>query len=727
MAPANKFSKLSDTTSFRIGALRVEPAFRRIVHDDGRHQTIEPKIMMVLVALAHARENVVSREALFEQCWEGRIVSDDAINRVISRLRALSLEIGAGSFQLETLNKVGYRLLVVSPQEQSLDQIPSSALLQEPDLATATEPGHAVPSSLSRRRLLWGMGGAAAISLLGGGYLALHRAGSKPGRAAATSSVVVTVLPFGALSADSIAPSFAESVTTDLRSDLGRMSGIQVLAAVSSQAVAREQLSAPQIQSRTGADLLVTGSTAMERGTAIISLTLTDTHTDRQLWSTSVTGPASDLLALRDAASARLIQQIAGRIGSEASETVGPTYHRDPEVYRLTLKANQLLDSVRSLRMSDQNEAAFDAADQANQLAEQALKIDRNDPESLLILAQLARNGWTRTLAAQPLTTKQRADASLEYIRHALYADASNPLALVYLGDYYRRFEWRWDEAEVLFKRALSINASLIDAHWSYAYELGTLGNALAGLDHAITLYQLDPNNPWHRVALPRLLYLSGQYEAARKSYDAELKSTPGNVFLLYEIYFWHLSRRDAGALQMYSENLGGLWGGKPKPPGVAALLERIRSAIAALNGQPQALISKLDDDYALLEKGGHAVATLHGRARDDVPFILAMEYAWVGHFERAIDLLDQALSARSLYWPACLPYGQTPFPIEMQSNPRYQALWRRDPRLIDAVDRRRRAVEGRLMAGTLPDGSSSVPDLPVSLKLRIQTVLSRI
>jgi Tol biopolymer transport system component len=69
--------------------------------------------MQVLVALAQARDAVVSRDDLIARCWEGRIVGEDAINRAIGRLRRLSE--ATGSFTIETIARVGYRLRAPSP------------------------------------------------------------------------------------------------------------------------------------------------------------------------------------------------------------------------------------------------------------------------------------------------------------------------------------------------------------------------------------------------------------------------------------------------------------------------------------------------------------------------------------------------------------------------------------------------------------------------------------
>src|SRR3546814_6836414 len=67
--------------------------------------------MQVLLALAEARSEIVRREDLTERCWEGRIVGEDAINRVLSRLRRVAEGIGEDSFRIETITKVGYRLV----------------------------------------------------------------------------------------------------------------------------------------------------------------------------------------------------------------------------------------------------------------------------------------------------------------------------------------------------------------------------------------------------------------------------------------------------------------------------------------------------------------------------------------------------------------------------------------------------------------------------------------
>lgn len=100
---------LADEPDFSLGSLRVRPSARQISIDDGT-ETVEPRVMQVLVVLAGADGQVVSREQLIDRCWGGRIVGDDAINNAIVKVRALAALSEKPAFEIETIPRVGYRL-----------------------------------------------------------------------------------------------------------------------------------------------------------------------------------------------------------------------------------------------------------------------------------------------------------------------------------------------------------------------------------------------------------------------------------------------------------------------------------------------------------------------------------------------------------------------------------------------------------------------------------------
>jgi DNA-binding winged helix-turn-helix (wHTH) protein/formylglycine-generating enzyme required for sulfatase activity/predicted esterase len=103
---------LAQEPDFAVGALAVRPSSREVLYG-GEPETLEPRVMQVLVLLARHRGQVVSRDQLIEACWAGRVVGEDAINRCIGRVRRLAET--RGGFSVETIARVGYRLTEHEP------------------------------------------------------------------------------------------------------------------------------------------------------------------------------------------------------------------------------------------------------------------------------------------------------------------------------------------------------------------------------------------------------------------------------------------------------------------------------------------------------------------------------------------------------------------------------------------------------------------------------------
>ncbi|MFL6759270.1 winged helix-turn-helix domain-containing protein [Sphingomonas sp.] len=141
---------------FHIGNVEFRPATRELIHG-GKASVIEPRVMQLLVALRRANGAVVSKDDLSHLVWEGRIVGEDAINRVVSRLRAVAEKQAGGVFRVETITKVGYRL------------VPAGGTAPQANVATHREP-------LFRRRDALIGGSVAAIGAVAGGawYASRH-------------------------------------------------------------------------------------------------------------------------------------------------------------------------------------------------------------------------------------------------------------------------------------------------------------------------------------------------------------------------------------------------------------------------------------------------------------------------------------------------------------------------------------------------------------------------
>ncbi len=123
---------LTRCDDFALGPATVRPPTRELIGASGT-ATVEPKVMQVLVALAHADGRVVSRDDLVAQCWQGRVVGDDAINRMIGKLRR-ALDAAGAPARIENIARIGYRLVVQAPAA-------------EPRAPSTAAPAPAVPAT----------------------------------------------------------------------------------------------------------------------------------------------------------------------------------------------------------------------------------------------------------------------------------------------------------------------------------------------------------------------------------------------------------------------------------------------------------------------------------------------------------------------------------------------------------------------------------------------------
>lgn len=142
MRPAD----VAQEADFDLGQLRVSPSARR-VEAGGEAVTVEPRVMQTLLLLSRQRNQVVTRDHLFDEIWGGAMVGDDSLNRAVAGVRKI-VAMDPQTLSLETIPRTGYRLNVAG------------------EGGTRDAGRMAPPSAVSRRVAL---GGAAALAALAGG------------------------------------------------------------------------------------------------------------------------------------------------------------------------------------------------------------------------------------------------------------------------------------------------------------------------------------------------------------------------------------------------------------------------------------------------------------------------------------------------------------------------------------------------------------------------------
>jgi len=104
---------------FWIGPAAVEPSLNQI-RPNGRVHKVEPRVMRVLLCLAARPGEVLTREALLDAVWSDSFPNDEGLTQAVCKLRKAFGDRATRSTVIETIPKVGYRLVApVSAQPVS--------------------------------------------------------------------------------------------------------------------------------------------------------------------------------------------------------------------------------------------------------------------------------------------------------------------------------------------------------------------------------------------------------------------------------------------------------------------------------------------------------------------------------------------------------------------------------------------------------------------------------
>jgi len=71
---------------FVIGDVLVKPKHNQLIKN-AEVITLEPLAMSMLLLLAEHQGKVIGSEELFNKLWQGRVVSDNALHRIVRQLR----------------------------------------------------------------------------------------------------------------------------------------------------------------------------------------------------------------------------------------------------------------------------------------------------------------------------------------------------------------------------------------------------------------------------------------------------------------------------------------------------------------------------------------------------------------------------------------------------------------------------------------------------------------
>lgn len=110
MQTYEKTFKTPVESDFYIERRLIQPQLNRVVCEKSTVQ-IQPKIMQVLICLVEEQGQVVTKDQLFERVWADTHVTEHVLSRAISELRKIFGDDPKRPSVIETIPKVGYRLI----------------------------------------------------------------------------------------------------------------------------------------------------------------------------------------------------------------------------------------------------------------------------------------------------------------------------------------------------------------------------------------------------------------------------------------------------------------------------------------------------------------------------------------------------------------------------------------------------------------------------------------
>jgi class 3 adenylate cyclase/TolB-like protein len=279
----------------------------------------------------------------------------------------------------------------------------------------------------------------------------------------------IAVLPLEALGAEGGSDYFADGLTEDIISALGRFRELSVMSLGAVFAYKGKHPSPMEVGRDLKVRYVVEGSIRRAPERIRVAVSLTDTNRSAVLWSEKYDSEPKDIFAVQDQITRRISGALALRVTGLELARSATKPPNNLEAYDLVLRGRDLL-----------NRLTRSANAQARDLFERAIALDPNYGPAYVGLGQVdmraANQGWTQDPGgalerAEKLAQKAIALDDLSSGAHALLGDVA-----VQFGDY--------DRALGELKRAIDLNGSDAESYGHLVTVLlfeGDISGAIAG------------------------------------------------------------------------------------------------------------------------------------------------------------------------------------------------------------------------------------------------------
>jgi len=488
---------------------------------DGSEIALRPKIFAVLHYLVQNPCRLVSKDELVAAVWSNLAITDDALVQSIGDLRRALGDDGARL--IKTIPRRGYRfeskVSVAQPKTSDASAVAATkhAVEQKPVLGTLSRLTRGVTGW--RAGALWAA--AAVLMVLAGAALwtsagSVRHSGQAAIKEQAATKPAIAVLPFLNRSEDSARDFFADGVTQDIISALGRFSALTVMSWNVVVPYKGKSAVPGEIARRLAARYQVEGSVQQSGERVRVMAQLVDTE-GRVLWSDRFDEVLSEIFALQD----KITTQIAGALA------IRVTQFEQQRAFAKSTQSLEAFDYVLRARPALQRPTRADLAE-ARILLRRAIELDPNYASAYAALAETYHIATVMGWAESPGAVLSRAE---EMANKALNLNDSEVRARVILGRIHI-FRHQYQQATVEIDRAIAINPSDALGLAGRGNIMMWSGQTEVAIEALELAQRIDPElSAIDRNALGLAYYLKARYEAAIEQMKLNLRKTEGAYF----------------------------------------------------------------------------------------------------------------------------------------------------------------------------------------------------
>jgi len=485
---------------------------------------------------------------------------------------------------------------------------------------------------------------AVALSILAIGAYAYRDAirGALAPRLVEAGKPTVAVLPFANLSGSKDDEYFSDGISDEVRGDLTKIAGLQVIARTSSYAFKGQNEDVRKIARLLSVRNLLEGSVRRSTDRVRIEVELIDATSGFSLWSETYDREMADVFAIQS----DIAQGVANKLrvtllpGEKARVESKPTDNL--EAYNLYLQGLYYLTLTVGSGTGGGAQKTIDSFSAA-------IAKDPNFAAAYVGRATAYGLAGFFTLPQRESVPKVKADVERALALNDTIGQAHAILALVV----YFLYEWDWPAAEREFQVALKLNPDDPTIHFEYGYYLSALGRFDDSLREKLRARELDPQNPIWVGMTGDTFFNARKYDQALPYYQQQMAMAPD--------FSWGHWARGWTLLKLRGDR--------------AAFVRDEETAVAMADTPTNQ--SALAYAYTLAGRSDEARRILRQKFEEASkrqyvdPGYFALTYFALGDKDRAFELLDQAYQDRSVLMVNLnLPYNDP-----MRSDPRYTAL----------------------------------------------------